>query len=218
SQVRIALATGQQQSEVSEIISGRQVQSVVLLERIADGLGVPHGWMGLAYAPDLEPEPAAPLEASTEQECRDNLLRHATTVLYGEPIFGPADPIRVTNTPTPVPRRIGLADVEHVAATTERLSRLVGDLGGIPMTEALTAHTMSAEALLGATMAPTPSAVTSSGPRRPSLSDSPLTTPPSRPDTSARRTTSPPPPEANELTAPGPADRRLAPRGPTPQT
>src|SRR5437763_2818025 len=52
SQASIAQATGQKQSEVSEIISGRQVQSVVLLERIADGLGVPRGWMGLAYEPD----------------------------------------------------------------------------------------------------------------------------------------------------------------------
>ncbi len=110
SQVKIALATGQQQSEISEIVSGRQVQSVAVLERIADGLGVRRGWMGLAYVPDLEPEPAAPVDASTEQECGDNLLRHAAAVLYGEPIFGPADPIRVTNTPTPVPRRIGPAD------------------------------------------------------------------------------------------------------------
>jgi Helix-turn-helix len=46
SQASIALATGQKQSEVSEIISGRQVQSVALLERIADGLGVPRGWLG----------------------------------------------------------------------------------------------------------------------------------------------------------------------------
>ena len=49
SQVRISSATGQGQSEVSEIMSGRQVQSVALLERIADGLGVRRGWMGLAY-------------------------------------------------------------------------------------------------------------------------------------------------------------------------
>lgn len=152
SQVNIALATGQRQSEVSEIVSGRQVQSVAVQERIADGLGVPRGWMGLAYTPDLEPEPAAPVDASTEQENRANLLRHAATVLYGEPIFGPADPIRVKTTPTPVPCRIGPADVEQVAATTERLGQLVGDLGGIPMTEALTAHTRAAEALLGATM------------------------------------------------------------------
>lgn len=41
----IAHATGQAQSEVSEILHGRQVQSVVVLERIADGLGVPHGLM-----------------------------------------------------------------------------------------------------------------------------------------------------------------------------
>src|SRR3954468_3822517 len=55
SQASIADATGQKQSEVSEIISGRQVQSVGLLERIADGLGVPRGWMGLAYDPDSAP-------------------------------------------------------------------------------------------------------------------------------------------------------------------
>lgn len=43
SQASIAHATGQKQSEVSEIISGRQVQSVALLERIADALDVPRG-------------------------------------------------------------------------------------------------------------------------------------------------------------------------------
>jgi tetratricopeptide (TPR) repeat protein len=39
-----------------------------------------------------------------------------------------------------------------VAATTERLGQLAGDLGGIPMTGALTAHTRASEALLGAVM------------------------------------------------------------------
>ncbi len=83
SQASIAHATGQKQSEVSEIISGRQVQSVVLLERIADGLGVPRGWMGLAYAPDsaaiVQDEP------QTEDLSDENLLRHAATVLWGRP-------------------------------------------------------------------------------------------------------------------------------------
>lgn len=152
SQVRIALATGQKPSEVSEIISGRQVQSVALLKRIANGLGVPRGWMGLAYVPDLEPDPVTPEDSKTEDESDANLLRHAATLLCGKPVFGPADPIRVRNTPTPVPRRIGPADVEQVAATTERLGQLAGDLGGIPMTDALTAHTSASEALLGVTM------------------------------------------------------------------
>ncbi len=152
SQVAIARATGQQQSEVSAIVSGHQVQSVVLLERIADGLGVPRGWMGLARADDLGPESPPPEDGQTEDERRRNLFRHAATVLYGKPVFGPANPIPVTDGPTPVPRRIGLGDVEQVAATTERLGQLAGDLGGIPMTAALTAHTGAGEALLGATM------------------------------------------------------------------
>jgi transcriptional regulator with XRE-family HTH domain len=152
SQVRLAHATGQQQSEISEIISGRQVQSVALLERIADGLGVPRGQMGLAYDPDFESQSAAAKEAPTEDEITANLLRHAATVLWGKPIFGPADPIRVKYIPTPVPRRCGEADVAQVVATTERLGRLNGEFGGIPVIAALTAHTQASEALLGACM------------------------------------------------------------------
>jgi transcriptional regulator with XRE-family HTH domain len=148
SQARIASATGQGQSEVSEIMSGRQVQSVALLERIADGLGVPRGWMGLAYAPDLEAGSPAAEDTPTEDETNANLLRHAANVLCGSPVLGPADPIRVKDIPTPVPRRIGAADVAQVAATTERLGYLNGEFGGIP----IIAHTQASEALLGAGM------------------------------------------------------------------
>jgi Helix-turn-helix len=48
-QRRIAAMTDQSQSEVSEIIAGRRtVVSYDVLVRIADGLDVPRGWMGLA--------------------------------------------------------------------------------------------------------------------------------------------------------------------------
>jgi transcriptional regulator with XRE-family HTH domain len=50
SQRAIAARTGQSQSEVSEIVAGRrQVVAYDVLVRIADGLVVPRGWMGLAY-------------------------------------------------------------------------------------------------------------------------------------------------------------------------
>jgi transcriptional regulator with XRE-family HTH domain len=50
SQRAIAARTGQSQSEISEIIAGhRVVVSYDVLVRIAVGLGVPRGWMGLAY-------------------------------------------------------------------------------------------------------------------------------------------------------------------------
>jgi transcriptional regulator with XRE-family HTH domain len=152
SQASIALATEQRQSEVSEILAGRQVQSVAVLERIADGLGVSRGWMGLAHNPGLALEPAVPQDAETDEERTANLLRHGGNVLCGTPVFGPANPIPVLDAPTPVPRRIGFEDVKQVAVTTERLGQLAVNLGGIPITEALTAHTKTSEALLGAGM------------------------------------------------------------------
>src|SRR5690348_6805260 len=49
SQRRIAARTEQSQSEISEIIAGRRVVNYDVLVRIAGGLGIPRGWMGLAY-------------------------------------------------------------------------------------------------------------------------------------------------------------------------
>jgi transcriptional regulator with XRE-family HTH domain len=48
SQRVIAAKTGQSQSEVSEILSGRRVQSIELLQRIVDGLGIARTVVGLA--------------------------------------------------------------------------------------------------------------------------------------------------------------------------
>jgi transcriptional regulator with XRE-family HTH domain len=48
SQREIARRTGQSQSEVSEILHGRTVRDVTVLERIADGLGISRVWMRLA--------------------------------------------------------------------------------------------------------------------------------------------------------------------------
>ncbi len=50
SQRAIAARTGQSQSEISEILSKRRrVLSYELLARIAGGLGLPRGWLCLAY-------------------------------------------------------------------------------------------------------------------------------------------------------------------------
>lgn len=55
SQRRIAHFTRQTQSEISDIILGkRTVSSYDLLLRIAEGLGIPRGWMGLALEPPDE--------------------------------------------------------------------------------------------------------------------------------------------------------------------
>ncbi|MGH4025759.1 MAG: helix-turn-helix domain-containing protein, partial [Pseudonocardiaceae bacterium] len=151
SRMTIARATGQQQSEVSAVLAGRRVQSIALLERIADGLGVPRGWMGLAYTPEVGSEPAA--EAVSEDERSANLFRHAATLLFGAPVFGLADPIRDEEPAlTPMPSRIGPDDVACLVATTTRLGWLSDNLGGVGMSDGLTAHAQTAETLLSADM------------------------------------------------------------------
>jgi transcriptional regulator with XRE-family HTH domain len=52
SQRRIAALTGQSQSEVSEILNGRQVVSYDVLLRICTGLAIQRGRLGLAYDPE----------------------------------------------------------------------------------------------------------------------------------------------------------------------
>lgn len=48
-QRQIAQLTDQSQSEVCEILKGRKVRDVWVLERITDGLGIPRARMGLSY-------------------------------------------------------------------------------------------------------------------------------------------------------------------------
>lgn len=52
SQRAIAALVGQRQSEVSDVLHGRDVISVRVLERIADGLGTPRAWWRLAGESD----------------------------------------------------------------------------------------------------------------------------------------------------------------------
>src|SRR5437016_6859179 len=83
SQRQIAALTGQSQSEVSEILKGRQVMAYDVLVRIADGLGVPRGYMGLAYddatAVRVAESKAVPETAEDEQVKRRQFLAHAAT-------------------------------------------------------------------------------------------------------------------------------------------
>jgi transcriptional regulator with XRE-family HTH domain len=54
SQRQIAALTGQSQSEISEILGGRKVIAYDLLVRIAEGLGVDRGLMGLAHVDPMD--------------------------------------------------------------------------------------------------------------------------------------------------------------------
>src|SRR5262249_45583934 len=97
-QKTIAELTGQRESEIWEILSKRRpVMSYDVLVRIVDGLGVPRGWMGLAYdASSVGYVPAGledPLRLPTYEEVSDEvkrraLLAAATMAIADRPVLG----------------------------------------------------------------------------------------------------------------------------------
>src|SRR6266540_3186307 len=136
SQRQIAAMTGQSQSEVSEILKGRQVMAYDVLARIADGLGVPRGYMGLAYDEVTAVRVAGTTEASGTEEDesvkRRKFLAHAAAVAVGAHVLGDADMGNWVANPmlTPAPGRIGMTDVRQVEAATRALRSLDYQYGG----------------------------------------------------------------------------------------
>src|SRR5439155_24360295 len=136
SQRQIAAMTGQSQSEVSEILKGRQVMAYDVLARIADGLGVPRGYMGLAYDEVTAVRVVGTTEASGTEEDesvkRRKFLAHAAAVAVGAHVLGDADSGSWVSNPvlTPAPGRIGMTDVRQVEAATRALRSLDYQYGG----------------------------------------------------------------------------------------
>lgn len=164
SQRHIAALTGQSQSEVSEILRGRQVMAYDVLVRVADGLGIPRGYMGLAYDPPIEMETSRaepPDEAEAEAKAkakakeeavkRRNLLAHGTAMVFGTTVLG-AD--RGQGPPstalTPIPGQIGAMDVKQVEATTRAMRALDYQYGGGTCRDAVVAQLSWSQRLLDA--------------------------------------------------------------------
>jgi len=141
SQRQIAGHTGQSQSEVSEILKGRQVRDVLVLERIADGLGIPRGLMRLAGAPAEDAYPgdatdagAPPDEADHEMLRRrfQHFLALAAGAAMGAPVPGVGELADWLTAPglSPAGRRIGIADVERIQRRCEQVGTLARAYGG----------------------------------------------------------------------------------------
>lgn len=150
-QRQIGELTGQSQSEVSEIIKGRQVVAYDVLERIADGLGVPRGYLGLAYdesCPSVPPDE----EEVDEDVKRRALLAAGGMVLFGQPVFGTPDPSVLTfrDVITRPPSHVGMRDVETFEQVTARLGMLDREAGGMAAREMLAAVAQGGEELLTA--------------------------------------------------------------------
>ena len=130
-QRQIAELTGQSQSEVSEILGGRKVLSYDLLVRIAQGLGIPRGLMGLSYgergAYGGEGMVAEPPKVD-DDVYRRTLIAATSLAALGRVVTGLTE--LALPTEKPLPSRLGMAHVHTVEAVTDRLRSLARQLGG----------------------------------------------------------------------------------------
>lgn len=159
SQRHIARLTGQSASEVYEVLKGRRVMAHDVLVRIADGLGVPRGYMGLAYDESTEVALDLATAACSAQESeRDQvrtLLSHAANVTMGTSVnevarwWQPVD-----REVAPAPSNIGLCDVEHLQALTAAMRALDYRHGGGACRDAVAAQVRWAQQLLEASCTP----------------------------------------------------------------
>ncbi|RCG33209.1 XRE family transcriptional regulator [Sphaerisporangium album] len=155
SQRRIAALTGQSQSEISEILNGRQVMAYDVLVRIADGLAIPRGYMGLAYD-DSSRGVVAVASAGEEDDADEDeqvrrLLAHAAQVTIGAAVARTDDwALPLARIDTPVPGRIGETEVAQVESVTSALRTLDYRYGGGVCRDAVVAQLAWSQRLLRA--------------------------------------------------------------------
>ncbi len=126
----IATATGQSQSEVSEIVAGRQVMAYDVLVRICEGLNIPRGYMGLAYDENLLAEYDDGAEVDEDMK-RRALLAAGSIALVGAPVLGEVLHIPVRpDVPTPLPTRLGATDVTALRSLTSEMRAVTRTYGG----------------------------------------------------------------------------------------
>lgn len=145
-QCEIAELTGQPPSEVSAIVNGRPVRSYDVLVRIAEGLGVPRGWMGLAYGEaGLVPASSGP-EISDDKK-RSAFLAAASAAVLDRPVLGEALLFEQSPSVTPLPVKVGAVDIAALRSLTEQM-RDLGRAGHPGMPDVLGPIASKAERLL----------------------------------------------------------------------
>jgi transcriptional regulator with XRE-family HTH domain len=153
SQRRIADLVGQTQSEVSEILGGRSVRAYDVLVRVADGLGVPREYLGLAHVPAYGgEEDEGKTRTEAEAVKRRRFLTNAAAVVVGYAVFGAALPTSQPRSVADVPNRVGAADVQRLRATTVAFRQLDYQHGGGACQAAAAAQVREAERLFSAVM------------------------------------------------------------------
>nr|WP_042188033.1 hypothetical protein [Kibdelosporangium sp. MJ126-NF4]CEL17613.1 Putative regulatory protein [Kibdelosporangium sp. MJ126-NF4]CTQ91159.1 regulator [Kibdelosporangium sp. MJ126-NF4] len=155
SQRRIAQLTGQHHSDVTDVAGGRrQIQSYDVLVRIATGLGIPRGYMGLAHSDrathDIATSPRYPTFEGNPMQRRD-FLGLISKIVMGAALT-PAEVALLAGDPhpTPVPQRVGATDVDRLRALTSGLRAYDVEHGGGACRDAVLAQMRWAESLKSA--------------------------------------------------------------------
>ena len=139
SQTRIAALSGQNQSEGAAFLPpDRQVRAHDVLARIADGLPIPRGLMGLAHT-----APIAAVHDGTEPTESRHMRRRAFMGVAAKITMGAtlaASDLAILATPAaaaPMPDRVGLGDVARIEDMTAALDRQDLAFGGGSCREAI---------------------------------------------------------------------------------
>lgn len=127
-QRQVATLVGQSQSEVSEIVKGRVVKDYHVLERIAEGLGIPRELMGLSwYGPDgASAYPGGvmvqPPEGVTDAMRRRAFLAAAGVAIVGQPVKQLGEVLNLPGPPpAELPSRVSAVHVTKVRDLTQNL-------------------------------------------------------------------------------------------------
>jgi|GEM_PF-5127132 len=136
-QRRIADWTGQLQSEISEAIGGKKRHQYAILTRIADGLGIPRGLMGLAYfSPGSESVSAS--EAGEYEQFAQHILQARIVIAVRERVAAAeAQALASVLHPIPDHQGRGLQWVLPAHGAKEPYLTLVGGLWSSAQIQAL---------------------------------------------------------------------------------
>ncbi|WP_433678686.1 helix-turn-helix domain-containing protein [Nocardia sp. CA-119907] len=141
-------------SEIYRILhKGRKIMAYDLLVRVADALGIPRGYMGLAYDHTTEVTlDLATATCSTDAIERDEvaeLLSYAANVTMGIDVDGLASWWQPIDSETaPAPDAIGISDVEHIRGLTAAMRTVDYRSGGGACRDAIAAQVRWAQQLL----------------------------------------------------------------------
>ncbi|MGH3925849.1 MAG: transcriptional regulator, partial [Pseudonocardiaceae bacterium] len=136
-QRQIAELTKQAQSEVCEILKSRQVRDVTVLERIADGLSIPRGYLRLASADrkdDTYPGDEGGGDPEVDDDVRRRALIAATSLAALGRVVQGMDQLAELALPRtgdePLPSRLSMSHVRALEAVTQQLRSLARQYGG----------------------------------------------------------------------------------------